>query len=135
MRGPGVDSYRYQRLTRHQEVSEHFRWGFRTFQPGHRQPVFAEGKKSMAKRTTITIETNSLLIVRARTVRRAWCPECGAVAEMVTSVMTAVPSDPSQDAVEKWLNSMHLHRAQAPDGGTLICLNSLFAQVQKTKTT
>ena len=67
----------------------------------------------MAKRTTITIETNSLLIVRARTARRAWCPECGAVAEMVTSAMPAVPPDPSQHAVEKWLNSMNLHRASA----------------------
>jgi hypothetical protein len=89
----------------------------------------------MAKRTTITIETNTLLIVRARTVRRAWCPECGAVAEMVNSAMTAVPPDASQHAVEKWLNSMNLHMAQAADGGTLICLNSLLAQVQKTKTT
>jgi hypothetical protein len=30
---------------------------------------------------------------------------------------------------------MNLHGAQAADGGTLICLNSLLAQVQKTKTT
>jgi hypothetical protein len=89
----------------------------------------------MAKRMTITIETNSLLIIRAGTARRAWCPECGAVAEMVTSPMTAVPPDLSQHAVEKWLNSMNLHRGQAPDGGTLICLDSLLAQVQKTKTT
>ena len=122
---------------------------FRTFQVGFQDistwsppacirfsnSLASEGKKSMAKRTTITIETNSLLIVRARTVRRAWCPECGAVAEMVTSAMTAVPPDPSQHSVEKWLNSMNLHRAQAADGGTLICLNSLLAQVQKTKTT
>jgi hypothetical protein len=54
---------------------------------------------------------------------------------MVTSAMTAVPPDSSQHAVEKWLNSMNLHRAQAADGGTLICLNSLLAQVQNTKTT
>jgi hypothetical protein len=53
---------------------------------------------------------------------------------MVTSAMTAVPPDASQHDVEKWLNSMNLHRAQAPDGGTLISLNSLLAQVQKTKT-
>jgi hypothetical protein len=54
---------------------------------------------------------------------------------MVPAAMTTVPPDPSQHAVEKWLNSMNLHRGQAPDGGTLICLNSLLAQVQKTKTT
>jgi hypothetical protein len=99
------------------------------------QKARLRGQKSMAKRMTITIETTSLLIIRARIVRRAWCPECGAVGEMVTSAVTAVSSDPSQHAVDKWIDSMNLHRPQAPDGGTLICLNSLLAQVQKTKTT
>jgi hypothetical protein len=34
-----------------------------------------------------------------------------------------------------WLNSGELHRPQAADGSTLICLNSLLAYVQKTKAT
>ncbi len=89
----------------------------------------------MAKRTTVTIETNSLLIFRARTVRRAWCPQCGAEAEMLVSANTAASPDPGQDAVEKWLNSMDLHRGQARDGTSLICLDSLLAHVQNRKIT
>jgi hypothetical protein len=89
----------------------------------------------MAKRTTVTIETTSLLIFRARTVRRAWCPECGAEAEMLASATTAASPDPSQDAVEKWLNSMDLHKGQVGDGAALICLNSLLAHVQNRKIT
>jgi hypothetical protein len=36
--------------------------------------------------------------------------------------------------VEAWIESEDLHRSQAPDGGQLICLNSLLKRVQKSKT-
>lgn len=36
-------------------------------------------------------------------------------------------------AVEEWLNSGELHRSQAADGSSLICLNSLLARVQNPK--
>jgi hypothetical protein len=36
--------------------------------------------------------------------------------------------------VEEWIGSQDLHRSQAPDGGTLICLNSLLKRVQRTET-
>ena len=36
--------------------------------------------------------------------------------------------------VEEWIGSQDLHRSQAPDGGRLICLNSLLKRVQKPKT-
>jgi hypothetical protein len=45
-----------------------------------------------------------------------------------------VISNLSPPEVEAWIQSEDLHRAQAPDGGTLICLNSLLKRVQKSKT-
>ena len=36
--------------------------------------------------------------------------------------------------VQAWMDSEHLHCSQAPDGGTLICLNSLLKRVPKSKT-
>jgi hypothetical protein len=36
--------------------------------------------------------------------------------------------------VEAWIESEDLHHSQAPDGGQLICLNSLLKRVQKSKT-
>jgi hypothetical protein len=36
--------------------------------------------------------------------------------------------------VEQWLESEAIHRLQAADGASLICLNSLLKRVQKTKT-
>ena len=37
----------------------------------------------MAKRTRITIETDSLLVLRERKSLWAWCPQYGAEAEMI----------------------------------------------------
>jgi hypothetical protein len=41
-------------------------------------------------------------------------------------------SNLDQRAVERGLNSGEIHRANAPDGSPLICLNSLLACLQKT---
>lgn len=37
-------------------------------------------------------------------------------------------------ALEEWLNSGELHRSQGADGSAQVCLNSLLARVQNTKT-
>ena len=84
----------------------------------------------MAKQTTITIESDSLLILRGRGSRRAWCPLCAAEGEMIALEETGVISNLERPALEDWLNSDELHRSQAADGSTLICLNSLLARVQ-----
>jgi hypothetical protein len=87
----------------------------------------------MAKQTKITIETDSLLILRGRNSRRAWCPMCGTEGEMISLENVGVMSNLDQHALEKWLNSGQLHQSQAADGTDLICLNSLLARVQNTK--
>jgi hypothetical protein len=88
----------------------------------------------MAKQTKITIETDSLLILRGRSSLRAWCDRCAAEVEMVALENTGVISNLEQPELEQWLGSGELHRLQAADGTALICLNSLLARVQKTTT-
>jgi hypothetical protein len=88
----------------------------------------------MAKQTKITIETDSLLILRGGTPLRAWCPQCSGEAEMIPLTGVGVISNLSQPEVKEWIESEDLHRSQAPDGGTLICLNSLLRRVPKSKT-
>jgi len=87
----------------------------------------------MAKQTKITIETDSLLIIRGRTSTRAWCSQCVAEVEVIALEETGVVSNLGRPALEEWLNSIELHRPVAADGSTLICLNSLLARVQNTK--
>lgn len=88
----------------------------------------------MAKQTKITVETDSLLILRGRNSKRAWCPRCAAEGEMIALENAGVISNLDRPALEEWLNSEALHRLQAADGSSLICLNSLLACVRNTRT-
>ena len=87
----------------------------------------------MAKQTTITIETNSLLVVRGAGSMRAWCPRCGAEAEMIALESLGVVSNLDRSAVEEWLNSQELHRTHAATGSQVICVNSLVAHLGMPK--
>ena len=88
----------------------------------------------MARQTKITIETESLLILRGRASLRAWCRQCGGETEMIPLEGVGVISNLPTPAVEAWIESDDLHRSQVADGSTLICLNSLLKRVQKSKT-
>lgn len=83
----------------------------------------------MAKRTKITIETDSLLVIRRRRTLRAWCPQCAAESEMIPFEGAKVISK-----VESWVESKAIHRSYGVDGSSLICLNSLLKLASKTKT-
>jgi hypothetical protein len=87
----------------------------------------------MSKQTKITIQTESLLIMRGRTSRRTWCSQCAAEAEVIALEEVGVISNLDPSAFEQWVNSPELHRSETPTGSTLICLNSLLASVQKTQ--
>jgi len=86
---------------------------------------------AMAKKTKITIETDTLLVLRGRSSLHAWCPLCAAEAEMVALETLGVISDLRSSMIEEWLNSQELHCSQAADGSQLICLNSLLGLVRR----
>jgi hypothetical protein len=88
----------------------------------------------MAKQTKIRIETDSLLILRGRNPLLAWCPQCGAEGEMIPFDDMGVISNFPPTDVEAWIESEDLHYSRAPDGTTLICMNSLLKRVRTTKT-
>jgi hypothetical protein len=99
------------------------------------QKIFgATRARVMAKQTKITIETDSLLVLRGRSSLRAWCPQCAAEGEMIPIEGIGVISNLEPRAVEEWLESEEIHRWQTDDGAPLICLNSLLKRVQRTKT-
>ena len=88
----------------------------------------------MSKQTKITIETESLLILRGRNSCRTWCLQCAAEGEVIALEEVGVISNLDRSAFEEWVNSGELHRWETPNGSALICLNSLLARVQKAKT-
>jgi hypothetical protein len=87
----------------------------------------------MAKRTKITIETDSLLVLKGRTLLTVWCPQCAAQTEMIPVEGVGVISNLAAGEVEAWLQSEAIHRSQAADGAQLLCLRSVLARVQNPK--
>lgn len=87
----------------------------------------------MTRLTKITIETDSLLILRGLNATRGWCPLCAAEGEMIELKNAGVISNLEPAALEEWLNSDELHRSQTGDGLAQICLNSLLARLQDRK--
>jgi len=88
----------------------------------------------MTKQTKITVETDSLLLLRGLNSTRARCPLCNAESEMVALENLQVISNLERHSLEKWINSGELHRLQGDDGSPLICLNSLLARIRTTTT-
>ncbi len=87
----------------------------------------------MGRQTKITIETDSLLVLRGEGSRRAWCERCAAEGEMIALESMGVISNLDPSAVEEWLNCGELHRSEAADGSVVICLKSLLARAQISK--
>ena len=88
----------------------------------------------MAKRTRITIDTDSLLVVRGRKSLQAWCPQCGAEAEMIPLHEVGVISNLPPADVQVWMESQDLHHTRTADGALLICLNSMLKRVHRSRT-
>ena len=80
----------------------------------------------MAKQTKVTIETETLIVLRGGTSIRTWCERCGAEVEKIALDHTGVISNLRPSMLEEWINSRDLHRSRAADGQELVCLNSLL---------
>lgn len=113
-----------------EKESEIFMQFARTFHGCLRQaPHHSSQEKaiSLVKQITITIETNSLLVVRGRNVGRRWCPQCAAESDAVALGSAEAQASLQSPGLEEWLISGAVHRFETGEGSELICLNSLRA--------
>jgi hypothetical protein len=78
----------------------------------------------MTKHTKITIETDSLLVLRGRIPLRAWCPECGDEGEIIPLDEVGVVSNLPPAEVRAWMESEDLHHTTTADGALMICLKA-----------
>lgn len=78
------------------------------------------------KTTRITIETESLMVVRRGRTVVTWCPACCAQSEVMTlerdSLGDGIPSALFSD----WLAAGRLHSWRSDSGPTQICMKSLL---------
>lgn len=87
----------------------------------------------MARRTKITIETDSLLVIRGRKPMLAWCQQCGAEEEMIPLNDAGMVSNLPAAGVQAWMESPDLHHTKTADGTALVCLNSMLQRVRRTR--
>lgn len=80
----------------------------------------------LVKTTRITIETESLLIVRRGKTIVTWCPVCCAEAEAMTLEGSSLGDDIPSTLLRDWLAAGKLHLWSADGGPDRICLTSLF---------
>lgn len=83
-------------------------------------------KKTITRRTNITIETERLLLVKRRHSESSWCASCAAQVTHVTPETAATWLGISRRTMYRWLETQPLHFTEAADGGVAICLNSLL---------
>jgi hypothetical protein len=80
------------------------------------------------RRTQITIETHSLVVLRRRRLIRFWCSECGAETEFVPVENLDQLLDSGADKANSRSGKGTLHLGKAPDGSVVVCVKSLAEQ-------
>jgi hypothetical protein len=78
------------------------------------------------KRTRITVETETLMIVRRAKVARAWCPKCRQEVEAITLDREGLKNLLTRAEIEDWLSTGKLHRWQTANELSQICVQSLL---------
>lgn len=85
----------------------------------------------MAKHTKITIETDTLLVMRGRKPLMAFCPACGVEVEMIPLEETGIVSNLTASEIEAWMQAEDMHRTHALNGALLLCLNSMVRRLHR----
>jgi len=76
--------------------------------------------------TRITVETETLLVIRRAKAVSAWCPDCRAEVDVITLDNDSLAEPAVAAQIQEWLATSKLHFCQTAKGSTQICLTSLF---------
>jgi len=84
-------------------------------------------ERAVVLRTTrITVETESLMVVRRAKAVVAWCPGCHAEVDMITLTQDSFSEPTTAAQVQRWLGTGKLHLSQSAEGAVQICVTSLL---------
>ncbi len=84
------------------------------------------------KRVAITVETSRLVVRRSTRHRDVWCARCAAHVQSVTVEDAAALVSVSTSMISTQTEAGECHFVEEI-GSDLICLNSLFASIDKTR--
>ena len=75
--------------------------------------------------TKITVESERIIISRRQPAASAWCAACRAKTQMLNPEEAAAIAAVTPRTIYRWVEAGKLHFTESPDGGLLICINSL----------
>ena len=76
------------------------------------------------KTTKITVETETLTIVRRAQLASAWCPKCCAEGRVITLDAKSLKDPGNAAEIERWRRTGKLHLWRQA-GSTLLCVKSI----------
>jgi hypothetical protein len=76
--------------------------------------------------TRITVETESLMVVRRAKAVVAWCPDCHAEVDVITLSQDSFSEPTTAAHVQRWLGTGSLHLWQSAEGAVQMCVRSLL---------
>jgi hypothetical protein len=79
-----------------------------------------------AKTTRVTLETETLLVIRRAEPILAWCPDCLAEVDVITLDNDTLAEPITAAGFQEWLGSSKLHFWRTADGPDQICMTSLL---------
>jgi hypothetical protein len=86
-----------------------------------------------AKTTRITVETETLLIIRRAKAVLAWCPGCHDEVDVITLDNDSLAEPITAAQIQEWLGTSKLHSWRTANGLAQICLTSLFQCFESDK--
>ena len=84
-------------------------------------------EQTMAVKTTrITVETETLIVVRRAKATLAWCPDCRAEVDVITLDHDSLTEPSTAAQIHEWHATGKLHFWQSANGPAQICVTSLL---------
>jgi hypothetical protein len=84
------------------------------------------GSAPVAARTRITVERDTIMLVRHARAEQAWCPLCDNVVDVVILANEALAEFIASNDVQGWITTEKLHVSCQANGPVRICLASLL---------
>ena len=81
----------------------------------------------MVRTVRITVETDTVMVVRHATTAPAWCPGCQSEVDAISLESDGLAGLGAMPQIQEWLDTGKLHHWQSPGGPTHICLSSLLS--------
>lgn len=82
----------------------------------------------MVRTTKITVETETVTILRTASTALAWCPQCGAEVEVI-----ATESGNLSSQIQEWHRAGKVHVWREASGEIRICLSSLLGSCERAE--